>query len=84
MKLAPNCGQQQAPKSGTAIVPPGAVTLTILLTAVNDSYQFLCTPSWNTTVYPDPLSQTSSSITVEFGTLAPPGGGFLDWLIIEA
>ena len=67
-------------QGATAAISSGAESATISLpvNAPNASYLLTLKPNWNTTVWWEPGSKTTSQFVVNFGTPAPAGAS-LDW-----
>lgn len=64
--------------SGQVVVPQGASTVTIALTAGTSGYHVSGSPSWNTS-WDVRAGRTAASFIVDFAVPAPAGGVF-DWI----
>ena len=69
-----NCGINAA-------VSEGSTSLSIVLPVAqpNANYAVLVCPNWNTTVWI--TGKTSTGFTINFGTPAPTGGGYVDFFV---
>lgn len=58
------------------VAAAGNVAVTWARTEPDASYGVVATPSWGTTVYV--TNKTATGCTINFGTVAPVGGGTVD------
>ena len=68
-------------KGNNVAVAAGATSLAVTLpTALPDTnYAVYVTPQWNTSVWV--TGKTTTGFTINFGTAAPTGGSYVDWVI---
>jgi hypothetical protein len=67
--------------AGTVVVPPGATTVTVTLSAGTSGYEVSGSTTWNTAWNVRAGSKTSVSFIVDFGVPAPVGATF-DWVAV--
>ena len=72
---------QNALKGNNVAVAAGATSLAVSLptTLPNTNYAVYVTPQWNTSVWV--TGKTTTGFTINFGTAAPTGGSYVDWVI---
>ena len=58
-----------------------ALTFANSATEKDTSYGVVANPNWNTSVYV--TSKTVTGFTLNFGTVAPGGGGTVDWIVFR-
>ena len=68
-------------KGNNVAVAAGATSLAVTLsqTLPSTNYAVYVTPQWNTTVWI--TGKTTTGFTINFGTAAPTGGSYVDWVI---
>ena len=68
-------------KGNNVAVAAGATSLAVSLptTLPNTNYAVYVTPQWNTSVWV--TGKTTTGFTINFGTAAPTGGSYVDWVI---
>jgi len=68
-------------KGNNVAVAAGATSLAVTLpvTLPTTSYAVYVTPQWNTSVWV--TGKTTTGFTINFGTAAPTGGSYVDWVI---
>jgi len=68
-------------KGNNVAVAAGATSLAVTLSQNlnTTNYAVYVTPQWNTTVWI--TGKTSTGFTINFGTAAPTGGSYVDWVI---
>ena len=68
-------------KGNNVAVAAAATSLAVTLpqTLPSTNYAVYVTPQWNTTVWI--TGKTSTGFTINFGTAAPTGGSYVDWVI---
>ena len=68
-------------KGNNVAVAAGATSLAVSLslTLPNTNYAVYVTPQWNTSVWI--TGKTTTGFTINFGTAAPTGGSYVDWVI---
>jgi len=72
---------QNSFKGNNVAVAAGATSLAVTLstTLPNTNYAVYVTPQWNTSVWV--TGKTTTGFTINFGTAAPTGGSYVDWMI---
>ena len=72
---------QNSFKGNNVAVAAGATSLAVSLplTLPNTNYAVYVTPQWNTSVWV--TNKTTTGFTINFGTAAPTGGSYVDWVI---
>jgi hypothetical protein len=68
-------------KGNNVAVAAGATSLAVTLSQNlnTTNYSVYVTPQWNTSVWI--TGKTSTGFTINFGTAAPTGGSYVDWVI---
>ena len=68
-------------KGNNVSVAAGATSLAVTfpVTLPNTNYAVYVTPQWNTSVWI--IGKTTTGFTINFGTAAPTGGSYVDWVI---
>jgi len=68
-------------RGNNVAVAAGATSLAVTLsqTLPSTNYAVYVTPQWNTTVWI--TGKTTTGFTINFGTAAPTGGSYVDWVI---
>jgi len=68
-------------KGNNVAVAAGATSLAVTLsqTLNTTNYAVYVTPQWNTSVWV--TNKTTTGFTINFGTAAPTGGSYVDWVI---
>ena len=68
-------------KGNNVAVAAGATSLAVTLSTAlpNTNYAVYVTPQWNTSVWI--TGKTTTGFTTNFGTAAPTGGSYVDWVI---
>jgi len=68
-------------KGNNVAVAAGATSLAVTLSQAlpSTNYAVYVTPQWNTSVWV--TSKTTTGFTISFGTAAPTGGSYVDWVI---
>ena len=68
-------------KGNNVAVAAGATSLAVSLplTLNTTNYAVYVTPQWNTSVWV--TGKTTTGFTINFGTAAPTGGSYVDWVI---
>jgi len=67
-------------KGNNVAVAAGATSLAVTLpVTLNIGYAVYVTPQWNTSVWV--TGKTTTGFTINFGTAAPTGGSYVDWVI---
>jgi len=68
-------------KGNNVAVAAGATSLAVTLSGAlpSTNYAVYVTPQWNTSVWV--TGKTATGFTINFGTAAPTGGSYVDWVI---
>jgi len=76
-----NVNISNAVKGNNVAVAAGATSLAVTLSVIlpNTNYAVYVTPQWNTSVWI--IGKTTTGFTINFGTAAPTGGSYVDWVI---
>jgi len=76
-----NANVQNIFKGNNVAVAAGATSLAVSLskTLSNTNYAVYVTPQWNTSVWI--TGKTTTGFTINFGTAAPTGGSYVDWVM---